>query len=59
MNKMNSKLYLGYDYAVIFYTKMGVERFISFLEKHQVITMDKECYYFLLTVQDEYKKFIK
>lgn len=54
INTIPSKLYLDYDMAIYLYSKMGDASFVMFLENHYVISMDKDCYYFLLSVKNDY-----
>jgi hypothetical protein len=54
IDSIPSRLYIDYDMAIELYNKMGDVPFIKFLENHYVISMDKDCYYFLLSIKQDY-----
>lgn len=59
IDSIPSRLYLDYDMALHIYNKMGDIPFIDFLENHYVISMDKDCYYFLLSIKQDNDKLKK
>jgi hypothetical protein len=56
MNNDTPRLYLDYTLASRLDNEMGRGRFINFLERHLVITVDKDCYDFIISIQNKAKK---
>ncbi len=54
IDSIPSRLYLDYEHAIYLFVKMGDIQFINFLENHYVISMDSECYTFLLSIKKDY-----
>jgi hypothetical protein len=49
----NTKLYLDITIAKQLDLSMGRQKFKSFLEKYLIITVDKECYDYLISIQNK------